>query len=640
MTTGGRVIVGLSGSMLSPESRYGIKLSEELNELGLHAEILWCDRYSRIDAAPAMLGGITVSRVATSDLSEYWLDTIRILEERAPCLFISSPHGNTGWIYPRLSDRVIVVPLLQCDDRASYDHTRFLGKYCNALIALDPELRQRIFADFPSLAKRLVTPREDGLAALVASLRAPLADQIARGFFRRANRPVTVPRLFWKELGGAKSILEATKLTNRIPVWPMPRVSSGATAATSRRTTNRLSDYRIAVGVTSGRISGVDIFSAELVRGLRARGYRAEIIQTLSSEKTPDALPLRGDVPVTDIGLANARWARRWRALRQYLGAEPTIYVPNYDEKHSAVAPTLSANVRVVGIVHSDDPQHYNHILRLSPYWDSVVTVSQAATAELAVIAPELISRTSLIPYGVKVDPTLDVSARANNSPLRAVYAGRIMAYQKRVFDLVGIAKGLRDNHIDTEVSVVGAGPDLDRFLAEANSLFADRTMRWVGRLANEELGQLLRQSHAFVLPSRFEGLPVSVLEAMANGCVPVVTDIRSGIRELIKDGENGFVVPVGDVNCFVAALSSLARDEQMRVRMGAAAHKTVLASYNVETMIDRYIAAFEEMLERDYVRPAGKVIIPPALRGVFGRIPDPPPMTRNVLWRVAAMFR
>jgi len=447
--------------------------------------------------------------------------------------------------------------------------------------------------------------------------------------------------MFWTELGGAKNIFDAKKLTSRIAVWPMPRATSGSAMEKKRGSgADRLSDYRIAIGVTSGRISGVDIFSANLVRGLCARGYRAEIIQTLSSEKTSDALPLRGDVPVTRIDLPHAGWTTRWKALRQYLEAEQTIYVPNFDEKHSAVAPTLSQNVRVVGIAHSDDPQHYNHILRLAPYWDAVVTVSAVITEQLAAMAPGLVSRTSLIPYGVEVDGTLDISPRAKGSPLRVVYAGRIMRYQKRVFDLVEIAEGIRASNVDVEISVVGAGPDLERFLAAAGPSLADGTMRWVGALANHELARVLRESHAFILPSRFEGLPVSVLEAMANGCVPVVTEIRSGIPELIRHGENGLVIPVGDVDCFVAALARLEEDERMRVRMGSAAHATVLANYNIEMMIDRYVDAFEKMLANDYVRPTGKVILPPALRGVLRRILDPPPMTRNLLWRVVAKFR
>jgi glycosyltransferase involved in cell wall biosynthesis len=631
--------------MSSPESRLAINLGRELKDRGLEAEMLWCDMDLRASCSMSAPDALRITRLpasATRDLSEFWLDTIRFLEERAPCFYLSSPHGNAGWIYPRLSNRILIAPLLHRDDRASYDHTRFLGKYCNALIALDPELRLRLFADFPSLAKRVVRPESEDAAGFVASLGRRLNHQVIGGIFRRPHRVVTVPRLFWTDLGGAKKVQEATKLTNRIPIWPVPVRSSRSGTQKNRRGNNAgsLSDYRITVGVTSGRISGVDIFSADLVRGLRARGYRAEIIQTLGAEKTPDPLPLRDDVPVTDLGLAHARWARRWKALREYLEAEPTIYVPNYDEKHSAVAPTLSQNVRVVGIVHSDDPQHYNHILRLAPYWDAVVTVSEAIREHLAVVSPELIPRTNLIPYGVKVKPSLDVSPRTNGSPLRAVYAGRIMRYQKRVFDLLQIANGIRDDHVNAEVSIVGAGPDLDRFVAEAGPLFVDRTLRWVGTLGNEALGQLLHESHAFILPSRFEGLPVSVLEAMAIGCVPIVTGIRSGIRELIRNGENGFVVDVGDIDRFVEALARLEQDEPMRVRMATAAHATILANYSIEAMIDSYIGAFQEMLARDYVRPKGKVIVPPALRGVLGRIPDPPPMTRNVFWRVAAMFR
>ena len=64
----------------------------------------------------------------------------------------------------------------------------------------------------------------------------------------------------------------------------------------------------------------------------------------------------------------------RWEALRDYLQAlTPTVYFPNYDFENSSVAPALRNEVGMIGVVHSDDPHHYEHVQRLGRYWNAVV---------------------------------------------------------------------------------------------------------------------------------------------------------------------------------------------------------------------------------------------------------------------------
>ncbi|MGH9420262.1 MAG: glycosyltransferase family 4 protein, partial [Thermoanaerobaculia bacterium] len=573
--------------------------------------------------------------------TDYWLELIRFLEESGPCLYLSSANDRAGWIYPRLSDRVMVVPVLYEDDKASYDHCRLLGRYCNALIARDPDLRQRILADFPDLAARLVRIREDSVGRDLVAIAQTLSSNVARGRFRRRRGRVIVPAEYLDSMGGSAKVWPSTSVVSRSTLWPNPDTSRVAPPIMrASRRSRTLSDYRIVVGVTSGRISGVDIFSGTLVRALRARGYRAQILRTRAPERTPDPLPLAEDLEVEDLGLpSNTSWSKRWSSLKAYLESEPTIYIPNYDEKHSAVAPALNNNVRVVGIAHSDDPLHYQHIVRLSRYWDAVVGVSTVIARVLNDIAPSLGSRLSVIPYGVDVPPEPVGQRRAAGSPLLAIYTGRLVQYQKRALDLARIGDGIRAAGINAELTVVGNGPDADRLVQKAAPSLVARTMRWVGSVPNDELIGMLRESHAFILPSSFEGLPVSVLEAMANGCVPIVTAVRSGVPELIRDGENGFVVPLGDIDAIVSRLKTLETNDACRASMAVAAWQTVREGYTSDRMASAYISTLEQMLERDYERPRGKVIRPPSLRGLRARLVGLPPFMINAFWRVIAML-
>jgi glycosyltransferase involved in cell wall biosynthesis len=122
--------------------------------------------------------------------------------------------------------------------------------------------------------------------------------------------------------------------------------------------------------------------------------------------------------------------------------------------------------------------------------------------------------------------------------------------------------------------------------------------VEFTGWLSPEKVRAKLRTLDAFLLLSEYEGLPVALLEAMAHGVVPVVTKIESGNTQLVRDGENGFVLPVGDTASFAARLASLASDREALTEFGRAAWETS-KQYSIERMVDNYAAVFMEIAQR-----------------------------------------
>ncbi len=151
---------------------------------------------------------------------------------------------------------------------------------------------------------------------------------------------------------------------------------------------------------------------------------------------------------------------------------------------------------------------------------------------------------------------------------------------------------------------------------------------------------RLLAESEVFVLPSGFEGLPVSLLEAMSTGCVPIVTAIRSGVPEVIRHGENGFLVPVGGIREFGDCISTLANDNSLLDRMRQNAHSTVRNRFGIDKMTSAYIDVFERIIANQYVRPRGNVLPPPGLDGIQSIIPSFPLPLRRLAWRFIARGR
>ncbi len=101
--------------------------------------------------------------------------------------------------------------------------------------------------------------------------------------------------------------------------------------------------------------------------------------------------------------------------------------------------------------------------------------------------------------------------------------------------------------------------------------------LAWVGP---QEREALLARADIFALPSRNEGLPMSVLEAMARG-LPVIATPVGGLPELIEDGVNGILVPPGDANALARAILKLSNDPAACAALGRAARQTVLARHS-----------------------------------------------------------
>ena len=112
----------------------------------------------------------------------------------------------------------------------------------------------------------------------------------------------------------------------------------------------------------------------------------------------------------------------------------------------------------------------------------------------------------------------------------------------------------------------------------------------------NPEVLDLISKATIFVLPSRCEGTPRVVIEAMAAG-VPVIGSDVGGIPYVIRDGESGFVVPVGDVSALEARLRQLLSDSELRARMGACGQELARTTFSEKAYVDRFTQAVAEVV-------------------------------------------
>jgi glycosyltransferase involved in cell wall biosynthesis len=143
---------------------------------------------------------------------------------------------------------------------------------------------------------------------------------------------------------------------------------------------------------------------------------------------------------------------------------------------------------------------------------------------------------------------------------------------------------------------VLGDGPDAPALEARAEELGISGSVDFRG--LRRDMGPHYAAADVFVLPSRFEGFPNVLLEAMAAG-LPAVVSRVSGTEDAIEDGRNGFLVPPGEPAPLFDALIQLADNARLREIMGAEARKTAESRYDINRVAQDTLAFYRELIDR-----------------------------------------
>ena len=145
----------------------------------------------------------------------------------------------------------------------------------------------------------------------------------------------------------------------------------------------------------------------------------------------------------------------------------------------------------------------------------------------------------------------------------------------------------------DITLVVGGDGPERAALEARARELGIDGRVSFLGAVPRERVLRLFGAGDATVLSSAWENFPHTVVEALAVGC-PVIATAVGGVPEVVRDGENGLLVPPGDAHALGAAIARFVGDAELRARLAAAARGSV-AGYSE----DAVFSAIEAELQR-----------------------------------------
>ncbi len=165
----------------------------------------------------------------------------------------------------------------------------------------------------------------------------------------------------------------------------------------------------------------------------------------------------------------------------------------------------------------------------------------------------------------------------------------------KRVSDLVTAFAQIASEVPDVDLLLLGDGPtrhDVDRLIRKYE---LNNRIQCPG--FKRDVHQYLRCADAFALSSELEGAPLSLLEAMSCG-LPVVSTAVGGIPEIIEDGENGLLVPFGDIDAMAEKLYAILTDSTLAGRLGKQARQHIIKHHTVEKVLPQYEAIYEKVIQ------------------------------------------
>jgi glycosyltransferase involved in cell wall biosynthesis len=227
----------------------------------------------------------------------------------------------------------------------------------------------------------------------------------------------------------------------------------------------------------------------------------------------------------------------------------------------------------------------------MRPLTSVTICVSEHARARGLEARTCTTGETAVIPNAVDVR-SAPAARRDWDRPL-VVTVGRLKA-PKDNLTLVRSLALLHPGSVDA--LIVGEGPDRAELEAEIRRLGIGERVRLVGE--RRDVPELLAGADVFVLSSASEGMPVSVLEAMAAG-LPVVGSRVGGVPELVVDGQTGLLVEPGDPDELAAAIGRLLADRELRRRLGDAGRDRVQRHFGLDSFRRAHVELYSRELAR-----------------------------------------
>jgi glycosyltransferase involved in cell wall biosynthesis len=364
-----------------------------------------------------------------------------------------------------------------------------------------------------------------------------------------------------------------------------------------------------------GGLGGVDVVVTTLAAQFKAAGHTAGIVEVTKGRQTKRLLPDGTPVwSVTAPSYPAARRPRSWasfaRTTAQFLNVIRdfgpdivNVHFPLIQCLPIVGAHALPHKWQLVVTLHNSD-------IRVAPFqepairpWqarlfsraDAITAVNQALLDDAAALYPAIAGKGHVILNGV--GPEWFQPLDGSNQEDYVLFAGRL-SHVKGVDLLLKAWSRISPRFPQTGLRIAGDGEQRELLESMASDLGIRQSVHFLGRKSQDDLRSLYRNAKAVVLPSRREGLPLSLLEAGAAGAI-CVGSRTAGIPEIIDEGITGYVVDAERPEELGGGIAkTLALTPAARREMKQAAQTAIRRRFSEEQMIASYLELFSSLRE------------------------------------------
>jgi len=348
-------------------------------------------------------------------------------------------------------------------------------------------------------------------------------------------------------------------------------------------------------------------------RHLKEKGYENFTICTFTSNGSFYEKAKHDGLQLISLGLKSKHDPRAiWRLVKVIKKGQFNVIHTHLliAYLYSVIALFFVWNVKLVYTIHGIAPNDFNSISKkffykiLSFRTDRVVAVSNATMKKYIELTSVNESKVSVVWNAVKnsiseIQKSSEEKRREldieHNIPI-LLAIGRVCE-AKDYETLLKAAKLLKDQDQRYRLLIAGDGPLWDEMNLLRDTFGLQNNVTFLGR--RNDIAELLNMADIFVQSSRWEGLSISIIEAMMFG-KPIVATAVDGTCEQIRNGIDGLLVPAGDHISLANAIKSLLNNKQMQLQYGQSAKKRAYEEFTMNIMSERLIKLYEEVFSID----------------------------------------
>jgi len=354
-------------------------------------------------------------------------------------------------------------------------------------------------------------------------------------------------------------------------------------------------------------VGGITSYILTLGKGLKDKGHRV-IIASSGGAMMDRVLELGLDcfiVPLDTKSELSPKVLKSFFILRQLIKKENIDIIHSHSRTTQVLAALLSRCSKTPRVFTCHGFFKPRLFRRLFPLWgDKIIAISHQVDEHLVRDFEVPGEDIEVVHNGVDIGRfgNIDLEFRGQerqklglgDAPVAGIVA-RLSDIKGHVY-LLAAMRAVLDKIPAAQLLVVGEGRMKDELVKRVSELGIDKNVYFVSH--SEDTRKTLAAMDVFVMPSLQEGLGLALMEAMAAGLAVVGSDI-GGIKALIKDGENGFLVSPADTEGLAKAILDLLQDEEKRKRFGSEAAKFIAENFSQEKMVDGTERIYSECLNK-----------------------------------------